>query len=33
MVAILENCQEGKKTVRIPTALQDFMGEEAIRFE
>ncbi len=32
MVAILENYQEDKKTIRIPKALQDFMGEEAINF-
>ncbi|MDD5172089.1 MAG: serine--tRNA ligase [Candidatus ainarchaeum sp.] len=33
MIAILENYQEDKKAVRIPKALQDFMGEETIRFE
>jgi seryl-tRNA synthetase len=32
MIAILENCQEGKKTVVIPKALQDFMGRETIEF-
>ena len=32
MIAILENYQEDKKTVRIPKPLQDFMGEETIDF-
>jgi seryl-tRNA synthetase len=32
MIAILENCQEGKKTVVIPKVLQDFMGQETIEF-
>ncbi|NYZ73699.1 serine--tRNA ligase [Candidatus Micrarchaeota archaeon] len=32
LVAILENYQEDKKTIRIPKALQDFMGEETINF-
>lgn len=32
LIAILENFQEDKKTVRIPKVLQDFMGEETIEF-
>jgi seryl-tRNA synthetase len=32
MIAILENYQEDKKTIRIPKALQDFMGQETIGF-
>jgi seryl-tRNA synthetase len=32
LVAILENCQEDKKTVVIPKALQDFMGQDTIGF-
>jgi len=32
MIAILENFQEDRKTVVIPKALQDFMGQEAIEF-
>ena len=32
MIAILENFQENKKTVRIPEALQDFMGQDSIEF-
>lgn len=32
MIAILENYQEDKKTVVIPKALRDFMGEEEIKF-
>ncbi len=32
LIAILENCQEGKKTVAIPGALQDFMGQDTIEF-
>ena len=32
LIAILENFQEGRKTVRIPKSLQDFMGEETIEF-
>jgi seryl-tRNA synthetase len=32
MIAILENFQEDKKTVVIPKALQDFMGQETIEF-
>jgi len=30
LIAILENFQEDKKTVLIPKALQDFMGQETI---
>lgn len=32
LVAILENCQEDKKTVAIPRALQDFMGQDTLEF-
>jgi seryl-tRNA synthetase len=32
LIAILENFQENKKTVRIPEALQDFMGQDSIEF-
>jgi len=32
LIAILENFQEDKKTVLIPKALQDFMGQETIEF-
>ncbi len=32
LIAILENFQEDKKTVRIPKVLQDFMGAEEIPF-
>ncbi len=32
MIAILENCQEDKKAVAIPKALQDFMGQDTIEF-
>jgi seryl-tRNA synthetase len=32
LIAILENFQEDKKTVVIPKALQDFMGQETIEF-
>jgi seryl-tRNA synthetase len=30
LVAILENCQEGRKTILIPKPLQDFMGADSI---
>jgi seryl-tRNA synthetase len=32
LVAILENCQEDKKTIVVPKALQDFMGQDSIEF-
>jgi seryl-tRNA synthetase len=32
LIAILENFQEDKKTVIVPKALQDFMGQETIEF-
>ena len=32
LIAILENFQEDKKTVKIPKVLQDFMGAEEITF-
>jgi len=32
LIAILENFQEDRKTVRIPKVLQDFMGAEEITF-
>jgi len=32
MIAILENFQEGRKTVALPKALHDFMGQESIEF-
>jgi len=32
LIAILENYQEDKKTVKIPKVLQDFMGAEEITF-
>ncbi|MFH0737982.1 MAG: serine--tRNA ligase [Candidatus Micrarchaeota archaeon] len=32
MIAILENFQEDKKTVVVPEALRDFMGQETIEF-
>ncbi len=32
MIAILENFQEDKKTVKIPKVLRDFMGAEEITF-
>jgi seryl-tRNA synthetase len=32
MIAILENFQEGRKTVAVPKVLQDFMGKETIEF-
>ena len=32
LIAILENFQEDKKTIRIPGPLQDFMGKDSIGF-
>ncbi len=32
MIAILENFQEGRKSVAVPKALQDFMGQDTIEF-
>jgi seryl-tRNA synthetase len=32
MIAILENFQEDKSAVRVPKALQDFMGKDTIEF-
>ncbi len=32
LISILENCQEDKKTVAIPKALQDFMGQDTLEF-
>jgi seryl-tRNA synthetase len=32
MIAILENCQEDKKTVVVPKALQDIVGQETLEF-
>jgi len=32
LIAILENCQEDKKKIRIPKVLRDYMGEDEIAF-
>ncbi|MFH1222479.1 MAG: aminoacyl--tRNA ligase-related protein [Candidatus Micrarchaeota archaeon] len=31
LIAVIENYQEDKKTVRVPKVLQDFMGTEEIK--
>jgi seryl-tRNA synthetase len=32
LIAVIENCQEGRNTIRVPKVLQDFMGTDSISF-